>query len=219
VINLFSPFYSGNPGGVWTSLPNWDACTTFFVLGDKKGNYILDFQVSKMALHEQCVGKTDEWYTPPRLFTALGCSFDLDVASPGPSVVPWIPAHRYIDREDDGLKEDWQGFVWMNPPFGARNGLLPWLNKFVAHRNGVCLVPDRTSAPWWQLSAPDMDLILFVSGKIKFIGADGKPGNSPAQGTCLMALGSRGKEALHRAAANGLGLVCVPERADRRSCI
>lgn len=163
-----------------------------------------------MALHEQCVGATDEWYTPPYVFNALGCSFDLDVASPGPSVVPWIPTHRYIDAEGDGLAEDWQGFVWMNPPFGARNGIVPWLEKFLRHGNGIALVPDRTSAPWWQNFVPKMDLVLFVSPKIKFIGANGLSGKSPAQGTCLLGLGRRSKEPLDRAVANGLGSLFLP---------
>ncbi len=39
-----------------------------------------------MALHEQCIGATDEWYTPPHVFAKLGCSFDLDVSSPGAAV-------------------------------------------------------------------------------------------------------------------------------------
>ena len=42
-----------------------------------------------MALHEQSVGATDEWYTPPHVFEAMGCEFDLDVASPGQAVTPW----------------------------------------------------------------------------------------------------------------------------------
>ena len=41
----------------------------------------------------------------------------------------------------------WAGFVWMNAPFGARNGLEPWLAKFFAHNNGIALVPDRTRWP------------------------------------------------------------------------
>jgi hypothetical protein len=36
-----------------------------------------------MALHELSVGATDEWYTPRCIFTVLGCTFDVDVASPG----------------------------------------------------------------------------------------------------------------------------------------
>lgn len=166
--------------------------------------------VEKMALHEQCVGATDEWYTPPHVFNALGSAFDVDVASPGQSVTPWIPASRFIKAES--LASDWRGYVWMNPPFGARNGLVPWLEKFFAHGDGIALVPDRTSAPWWQQFAPRADLILFVAPKIKFIGVDGKPGRSPAQGTCLMGIGRRSLEPLYRAQANGLGILLLSTR-------
>ena len=158
-----------------------------------------------MALHEQCVGATDEWYTPPHVFNALGCSYDMDVSSPGKSVTPWIPAVEFITA--DSLTREWRGFVWMNPPFGGRNGLVPWLRKFFEHRNGIALVPDRTSAPWWQMFAPEADAILFVAPKIKFIGADGKPGKSPAQGTCLLAAGKRAIEPLQRAACEQHGVL------------
>jgi hypothetical protein len=158
-----------------------------------------------MALHEQSVGATNEWYTPRYVFEALGCEFDLDVAHPGLPRASWIPARRLITH--DSLRVPWAGFVWMNAPFGPRNGIVPWLEKFVRHGDGIALVPDRTSAPWWQTYAAQMDLLLFVSPKIRFIGADGQPGVSPAQGTTLMTLGSRGCEALHKASRCGLGLL------------
>ena len=158
-----------------------------------------------MSLHEQCVGATDEWYTPPHVFKALGCHFDIDVASPGHLVTPWIPADGFIT--DRSLERKWSGFIWMNPPFGARNAIRPWLEKFFAHGNGIALTPDRTSAPWWQEFSYLAHKVLFVAPKLKFIGADGKPGASPAQGTSLMAIGSRGVAALHRAADKGLGVL------------
>jgi len=160
-----------------------------------------------VALHEQCVGATDEWYTPPHVFDAMGCSFDTDVASPGHEITPWIPARRFITKHSP---PDWRGFVWMNPPFGARNGLVPWLMKFFQHRNGIALVPDRTSAPWWQQFAPEAELILFVAPKLKFIGVDGRPGTSPAQGTSLLGIGERAKWALQRAAGAQLGVLVRP---------
>lgn len=116
-----------------------------------------------MALHESCVGATSEWYTPPRIFDLLGCTFDCDVAHPGLAIVNWIPAREIITC--GSLERAWAGFVWMNAPFGARNGLVPWLEKFVAHGNGIALVPDRTSAPWWQWVAPKAELILFCAPK------------------------------------------------------
>lgn len=65
-----------------------------------------------MALHEQCTGASDDWFTPRYIFTALGCEFDMDVASPGPHVVPWIPASRWWSEA--GLDRMWIGFIWMN---------------------------------------------------------------------------------------------------------
>ena len=168
-----------------------------------------------MALHEQCVGATNEWYTPACVFHALGCRFDLDVASPGPHVTPWIPADHFIS--EGSLAKPWAGFVWMNPPFGPRNGLTPWLAKFFDHGSGIALVPDRTSAPWWQQFVPRADLILFVAPKIKFVSADGEPGCSPAQGTCLLGIGPRAREPLCRAASKGLGVLMSPCRADSAS--
>jgi hypothetical protein len=157
-----------------------------------------------MALHEQCTGATDEWYTPPHVFDALDCFFDLDVAHPGPEVVSWIPTRRVITA--NSLTERWEGF-------GGRNALVPWLDKFFAHGDGIALTPDRTSAPWWQQFAPRAELILFVAPKLKFIGADGQPGTSPAQGTCLMGAGPRSIEPLRRAQANGLGKLMLPRVA------
>ncbi len=158
-----------------------------------------------MALHEQSVGKSDEWYTPRHVFEAMGTTFDLDVASPQTD----CPADDFCETMlcARALETPWWGFVWMNPPFGARNGLVPWLDKFFEHGNGVALVPDRTSAPWWQDYAPKAEAVLFVRKKLRFIRPDGSEGASPAQGTTLMAIGWQGRSALERAAAAGLGLM------------
>lgn len=160
-----------------------------------------------MALHEQSVGKSDEWYTPPHVFDAMDVWFDQDVAHPGKGVVDWVPAEHLILA--DSLETPWRGFVWMNPPFGGRNGLVPWLEKFFQHGDGVALVPDRTSAPWWQDYAAKADALLFVRSKLKFVRADGTTGNSPAQGTTLMGVGPGGIVALRNACRNGLGIMAV----------
>jgi DNA N-6-adenine-methyltransferase (Dam) len=161
-----------------------------------------------VALHEQSVGATNNWFTPPHVFEAQGCEFDVDVASPGREVTPWIPAAKFITERS--LEVEWPGFCWMNAPFGPRMGLVPWLEKFERHGNGVALVPDRTSAPWWQRFVPRAELVLFVAKKIRFIGADGQEGRSPAQGTCLYSFGPRGHAALERAARHGLGVLMIP---------
>lgn len=161
-----------------------------------------------VSAHELSVGQSDEWYTPPYVFEALGETFDLDVAHPGLNVMSWAPAVDLISV--DSLDRDWHGFLWMNAPFGKRNGLEPWLERFIAHGNGIALTPDRTSAPWWQTYAKRADLALFVAPKIKFIRPDGSRGEQPGTGTTLLARGARGARALWRAEMLGLGVTMTP---------
>lgn len=151
-------------------------------------------------------GASDEWYTPKYIFDGLGCRFCLDVASPegGPF---HVPADEWLWRES--LTMPWHGFVWMNPPFGGRNALEPWLEKFMDHGNGIALTPDRTSAPWFRKAWRSADLVLFMP-KVRFIRPDGTEGKSPSNGTALWAVGSKACAALHNAAGAGLGILAVP---------
>ncbi len=157
-----------------------------------------------MSAWEAC-GKSDEWYTPKYIFDALGCEFDIDVAGAGGS---WVPCKmRYCEL---GLQQRWAGFVWMNPPFGGRNAIEPWLDRFFAHGDGIALTPDRTSAPWFQKAAKQANALLFISPKVKFERPDRTLGKSPGCGTVLMSVGSRGRAALLR--SSKLGLVALPNR-------
>lgn len=149
-------------------------------------------------------GKSDEWYTPRYVFDALGCVFDLDVAHP--EIATNVPCRQWLTN--NSLSRSWHGFVWMNPPFGGRNGIEPWLAKFFRHGDGIALAPDRTSAPWFQKYAPMASALLFVAPKIKFERPNGSVGRSPGCGTVLMAAGSRGRAAIFR--AGKLGFVALP---------
>lgn len=158
-----------------------------------------------MAAYETA-GKSDDWYTPKYVFDALDVVFDMDVASPkeGPRYVPcssWI--------HENSICKEWLGFVWMNMPFGNQASKRLWLNKFFCHGNGIALVPDRTSAPWFQEFAPHADAILWVSPKIKFERPDGSIGESPGTGTALFGVGERAVEHLENAAST-LGFLTSP---------
>jgi len=156
--------------------------------------------------HWEASGETNEWYTPKYIFDALGCEFDLDVASPPNET--HVPCRGKLTS--GALEKDWHGFVWMNPPFGGRNQLRPWLQKFCGHQNGVALVPDRTSAPWFLEVARKVDSILFVSPKVKFERPDGTLGGSPSTGTALLAMGAPARAAVARAEVE-LGLLVIPQ--------
>ena len=151
-------------------------------------------------------GASDEWYTPAHVFAALGCTFDLDVAHPA-NRRTHVPAARILSAR--GLEEPWTGFVWMNPPFGGRNALGPWLDRFFAHGDGIALTPDRTSAPWFRDAWMRADSVLFTP-KLRFERPDGTQGMSPSNGTALFAAGDRGLRALVHAAGQGLGILACP---------
>jgi len=149
------------------------------------------------------VGLSDEWYTPPFIFDAMNCRFDLDVAAPKGGNGTFVPANSFISN--DSLNMQWSGYIWMNPPFGGRNGIVPWLKRFCDYSNGVALTPDRTSAPWWQDMAKKCDGVLFIYQKVKFIRPDGSIGKSPSTGTSLFAIGDKACNALITAQTRGLG--------------
>ena len=154
--------------------------------------------------HWETAGQSDDWYTPKYIFDALGVTFDLDPAN-GAIGSAHVPCERSYGSK--GLEFVWYGFVWLNPPFGGRNGLTQWLDKFFAHEDGIALTPDRTSAPWWQDAAKRCHLLLLIDGKVKFERPDGSLGKSPSNGTTLFASGPKGCGALLNAQAAGLGLV------------
>jgi hypothetical protein len=159
----------------------------------------------QMAKHEQSVGMSDDWWTPPEIFRALGLTFDLDPCSPGPGL-GFVPATKIYTKADDGLRQPWFGRVWLNPPFGGRRGQVPWLNKFFAHGNGIALCAARTSADWFhEVVFPNAQVILFPDGKTKFHRADGTIGIERGTGIVLLSMGEVANAALRR---SGLGF-CV----------
>lgn len=155
-----------------------------------------------MGAHEPNKGLSDEWFTPPEVMESLSCTFDLDPCSPGED--HWIPARKVYTKKDDGLTQQWDGFVFMNPPFGGRNGVVPWLEKFIDHGNGIGIARAYTSSWWFHEYIPDMDYILFPKGKTNFIRPDGTKGKQPGTGIVLFSIGEKGNTALIN---SGLGLI------------
>lgn len=151
---------------------------------------------------------SSEWYTPKYVFDALDCVFDLDVAHPRPPTVTNVPCLDFYSH--NGLSRPWRGFVWMNPPYEGRNTLGAWLARLERHGAGVGLTPDRTSAPWFQTSAPRAHMLLFMP-KVQFVRPDGSKGKQPSNGSCLWAYGPRAVHALQRASMAGIGFTLLPQ--------
>jgi hypothetical protein len=165
-----------------------------------------------MAEHEPSIGLSSDWYTPPEYFTALGLVFDLDPCSPGPD--HWVPAKQIYTIENDGLIQPWHGLVFMNPPYGGRNGHVPWLVKFLDHGNGIAIVRAYTSSGWWhEHVVPRAELLLFPKGKTKFIRPDGTVGTAPGHGVVLIGMGEIACTALRNSDLGFCAVIVEPGRA------
>ncbi|WP_081685720.1 DNA N-6-adenine-methyltransferase [Candidatus Solirubrobacter pratensis] len=165
-------------------------------------------------LHAPNEGATNEWYTPPHVFEALGVEFSLDPCSP-PEGVPWIPVKTWMSEADDGLSQRWFGRVWMNPPYGRVTG--KWMHKLRDHGNGIALVFARTDVKWWHETVRDADAVCLVAGRLTFVPGDGQkaPGNSGAP-SALVAYGADNAEAV---AQSGLGMTLVHKSSEESTSV
>ena len=113
--------------------------------------------------------RTDEWETPKDLFQKLDDEFrfDLDVCATPENA----KCKRFFTKEQDGLKQEWKGTCWMNPPYGRQISL--WVKKALDSARGgatvVCLLPSRTDTQWWHsyVIAHAVE-VRFIKGRLKF---------------------------------------------------
>jgi hypothetical protein len=154
----------------------------------------------------------EEYYLPEEVFIAMGITpknpFDIDVASPGREVVPWVPARKHYTRRENGLLQPWPGFIYCNPPHGIDAGAEDWIERFLQHPDGIFLTADWTSTKWWKRLAQGSDATLFVCPKIQFVRPSWIPIDERGQntlGTTFFARGERSLLALRTAEANGRG--------------
>lgn len=113
--------------------------------------------------------KTDEWATPQDLFDYFNSiyHFTLDVCADETN----HKCEKYFTKEMDGLKQNWDGVFWMNPPYGRDIG--KWVEKAYneAYKHddnaGVLLLPARTDTKWFHKYCVKGD-IIFIKGRLKF---------------------------------------------------
>ena len=136
---------------------------------------------------------TDVWLTPPYIIEALG-EFDLDPCSPIERY--WDTAKKHYTIIDDGLKQEWSGRVWCNPPYGRE--CVKWLKKCAEHGNSMTLIFARTETRmffdevWDKASA-----ILFLKGRLKFYNTEGIQAKASAGApSVLIAYGDQNAEIL-----------------------
>lgn len=141
----------------------------------------------KKRLDVHYSSESDDWTTPPEIIErtqkTLG-QIDLDPCSPE---VPTIPAAHTFTKDADGLRFDWCGKVYMNPPYGREIGA--WVEKLAAEyraartKEAVALVPARVDTDWFRTFRDFA--VCFIDGRLKFSGHS----NSAPFPSCVIYLG------------------------------
>ena len=136
-----------------------------------------------------------EYYTPLKIINmareVMG-DIDLDPAT-SEMAQSHVEAKRYFTIEDDGLKQEWAGRVWMNPPFTV-NLAGAFINKLLVSSRVtesiclLCLSPD--SAPLCRMFA-EAELFCWPAKRFKFWRPQANKWQSPAH-TLLFYRGPNG---------------------------
>ena len=113
--------------------------------------------------------KTDLWETPQDLFDKYDAiyRFETDVCA----LPENAKCKRFFTPEMDGLKQEWTGVCWCNPPYGRQIG--KWVEKaFKSSATVVMLLPARTDTKWFHDWVLPYGKIEFLRGRLKFGGCD-----------------------------------------------
>ena len=149
------------------------------------------------SLHCSKVGhkkkSSDRWYTPPyivELVVQVLGEIDLD---PCADDGKHISCKRHYTKDDDGLIKEWEGRVFMNPPY-SQPGV--WMEKLQAEiklkrvTEAIALVPAATDTKWLAPVLKSQP-VCFWTGRIKFLSGDYQPRNSARQSHVLVYWGLR----------------------------
>ena len=137
----------------------------------------------------------NEWYTPaPYVEAARAClgSIDLDPAT-APAAQATIRAARFFTRDDDGLKHEWRGRIWLNPPY-AQPEIARFIEKLLLEVNAgrateaILLTHNYTDTAWFHAAAGQCTALCFTRGRIRFVGACGEIA-APTQGQAFFYFG------------------------------
>ncbi len=128
----------------------------------------------------------DNWSTPDPLFDQLHQEFQFNLDA---CASDWNhKCANYFTEIDNALEKDWEGVVWMNPPY-SRDQCGIWIKKAAEECQKwgstiVCLIPARVETKWFHDYCVPHEL-RFVKGRIHFMDENGGSGR-PRLGCVLV---------------------------------
>lgn len=138
----------------------------------------------------------NEWYTPSEYIEsarAVMGSIDLDPAS-NELANQTVKATRFYDIETNGLLHDWNGNIWMNPPYSS-DLIERFADKLVEQiradnvLSAIVLVNNATETRWFGKLASFANAVVFPQGRIRYDSPEGKKG-TPLQGQAFIYFGN-----------------------------
>lgn len=137
----------------------------------------------------------NEWYTPVEyieLARKVMGSIDLDPAS-NDEAQKIIKAEKYFTANDDGIKHNWNGNIWLNPPYSGKE-IIEFIDKLIIEfenkniKQAIVLTNDNTDTSWYHKLVKISSAICLLSGRIKFYNASEI--SAPTNGQTFFYLGS-----------------------------
>ena len=128
-----------------------------------------------------------DWATPWELFRAIERrygTFDVDVCADASNTkVPFA----YYSVEQDGLRQQWRGQCWANPPYAKEAGQFAAKALKEARRGAtvVMLTFVRSDTRWWHETVPHASELVLLRGRVSFERPGQKSAAAP-MASCLI---------------------------------
>lgn len=155
---------------------------------------------------------SDCWYTPLPIVELVIKVLGEITLDPCADDGKHLEAGKHYTIVDDGLLQEWEGQVFMNPPFSCPG---VWMKKLQAElesgrvKEAIALVPAATDTNWLSPVLKTQP-VCFWKGRIKFLGEDYQPKRAARQSHVLIYWGENWER--FKGVFEEYGFVSVPNK-------